>query len=65
MKKNVGNIDRWIRFAIGIILLSLLFTDLSFKNIGWVGLIPIFTALFKYCPLYSLFGISTCPTKED
>lgn len=65
MKKNVGSVDRWIRILLGIALLSLLFTDLSFKYVGLIGIVPILTALIKSCPLYSLFGFTTCPMKNN
>jgi hypothetical protein len=29
--------------------------------VGWIGVIPILTAIFAYCPLYSFLGCSTCP----
>ncbi|MGE0072977.1 MAG: DUF2892 domain-containing protein, partial [Thiomonas sp.] len=31
---------------------------------GWIGLVPLLTGLFKFCPLYSIIGISTCPVKR-
>ncbi len=64
MKKNVGDVDRWVRFIIGILLLSLLLTNLPYKNVGYLGIIPIVTGLFKICPIYSIFKISTCPMKK-
>lgn len=27
---------------------------------GWLGVIPLLAGLFRYCPLYSLLGISSC-----
>lgn len=64
MKENVGSTDRVIRLIIGIVLLSLLFIlDGGAKYFGLIGIIPIFTALFKYCPLYTVFGINTSKTK--
>lgn len=64
MKPNVGTVDRVIRIIIGIVLLSLLvFLDGGLRYIGLIGLIPIFTALFKFCPLYTMFGINTNDSK--
>jgi hypothetical protein len=31
--------------------------------IGLIGFIPLITGIFGYCPLYSLFGVSTRKTK--
>lgn len=60
MKQNVGDLDRFIRVIIGVLLLSLLiFLDGGTRWIGLIGLIPLATALMNYCPLYTLFGINT------
>jgi len=67
MSKNVGTIDKVIRVVIGLILiayaLQIGFADTGWNWVGWIGVIPILTALFGYCPLYSLLGMSTCPRK--
>ncbi|WAA11020.1 YgaP family membrane protein [Fervidibacillus albus] len=65
MKANVGTVDRMIRIIIGLVLLSLLyFIEGNWKWIGFIGIVPIVTAFVKFCPLYTLFGISTCPVKN-
>ena len=61
--KNVGTIDRLLRAVAGIILVSLVFIGPK-TPWGWVGLVPLLTALFAYCPAYSLFGIRTCPQNK-
>jgi len=59
-EKNVGTVDKWIRIVLGLILLSLLFLiKSSLRWLGLIGLIPLSTGLLRYCPLYSLLGIST------
>jgi hypothetical protein len=30
---------------------------------GLIGIVPLATGLFRFCPLYPLLGISTCKTK--
>ncbi|WP_379970925.1 DUF2892 domain-containing protein [Ectobacillus sp. sgz5001026] len=63
--KNVGSTDKVIRYIIGVVLLSLLFIIPSnLKYIGLLGLVPILTAAFGFCPLYAIFGIKTCPVKK-
>ncbi|WP_297425336.1 DUF2892 domain-containing protein [Clostridium sp.] len=63
--KNVGSIDRVIRFILGFGLLSLLlFSDGNLKYLGLIGLVPILTATVNFCPLYSIFGIKTCKAKK-
>jgi Protein of unknown function (DUF2892) len=66
MTTNVGSADRVIRIIIGIALLwyALLAPATGYNWIGWIGIIPIVTALVGYCPLYSILGVSTCPVKR-
>lgn len=65
MTANVGTIDRVIRIAVGILLIAfalrLGFPETGWNWIGWIGVIPIVTAIFGYCPAYSILGLSTCP----
>jgi hypothetical protein len=63
MLNNVGNADRALRFLIGAAALSL--TIVGPKTPwGFLGLVPMLTATLGWCPLYSLLGISTCPTRK-
>jgi hypothetical protein len=67
MKTNVGNADRIIRVIIGVALLAWFFVDQG--NGFWhyaklIGIVPLVTAAMGSCPLYSLFGLSTCPMKK-
>jgi Inner membrane protein YgaP-like, transmembrane domain len=65
MKTNVGGIDQALRIVVGIGLLSLLFiVDGAGKWWGLAGLVPLGTGLFGFCPLYMLFGLSTCPLEK-
>jgi hypothetical protein len=62
MKLNVGGIDKTVRIAAGIALLSLLvLLEGSIRWVGLVGIVPLVTGLVGYCPLYSLLGVNTCP----
>ena len=65
MKANVGSIDRILRIAVGIALLALLF--ILPGNARWwglIGLLPLASGLFSFCPAYTLLGINTCPAKR-
>jgi hypothetical protein len=63
MKANVGNLDRVVRIVVGLALLSL--TVMGPQTwFGLIGLIPLATATMGFCPLYTLFGFSTCPVKQ-
>lgn len=59
MTKNMGSADRAIRAIIGVVLIALVFIGPQ-TVWGWVGIIPIATALMGNCPAYSLVGIKTC-----
>lgn len=66
MKQNVGNIDKIIRIVAAIALFSLYFVlDGNTKFVALIGLIPLLTALIGTCPLYSIFGMKTCPMKKQ
>ncbi len=60
MTRNVGTTDRGIRLVVGVALLSLAFIGPR-TPLGYLGLIPIITALVNFCPLYAILGINTCP----
>lgn len=60
MKRNEGMIDRTIRVLLGLALLALVFVGPQ-TPWGWLGLIPLVTGLMGFCPLYRIFGLSTCP----
>jgi len=62
MNKNIGSAERLIRGIVGLVLISLVFIGPQ-TNWGWVGLVPLITALIGWCPPYAIFGISTCKTK--
>lgn len=61
MKANVGSIDRVLRVIVGLVLISLVFVGPQ-TPWGWIGVVPLLTALIGYCPLYSIIGIKTCKT---
>lgn len=62
MSVNVGNFDRAIRFILGVVILTFGYFYGSWW--GLVGLIPIGSAVFGRCALYSLCGVTTCKVKE-
>ncbi len=62
--KNVGGIDKLIRIIVGLALLSLVFVGPK-TAWGWVGLVPLLTGLFNFCPLYTLIGFNSCKKSKD
>jgi len=62
MKNNVGGIDRILRYLVGLALLG---AGLYFKSWwGLIGLGPILTATFRFCPAYLPFGLNTRSPKD-
>lgn len=63
MSKNIGGIDRIIRIVAGIVLILWAIAGApaaAWSWIGWLGIVPIATALIGWCPAYVPFGIKTC-----
>lgn len=63
MKLNVGGIDRIARIIAGLVLVGLTAAGMI-GAWGWIGLVPLLTGLFKFCPAYAMFGINTCPMNK-
>ena len=67
MKKNMGTIDKVVRVTIAAIIAILYFTNVVTGIAGIVLLILagifVLTSLISFCPIYSTFGLSTCPVK--
>lgn len=63
MIPNVGMIDRIFRVALGLALIAFalgyIYPGTGWNRAGWIGVIPLLTAVFGYCPAYSLFRIKT------
>jgi len=68
MKKNMGNPDRIIRVLIAAVIAVLYFTNVISGTLGLalliLGGVFLATSLIGFCPLYSIFGMSTCPVKK-
>ena len=68
MKKNMGSTDKIIRILIAIVIAALFFTNVISGTLGMVLLVLegvfVLTSLISFCPLYTLFGMSTCPKEK-
>ena len=64
MKANEGTADRIFRVIIGLAILSTVVVGPQ-SMWGLVGLVPLLTGLVGFCPLYKVFGFSTCPLKKS
>ena len=59
MEKNVGGMDRILRIIIGLGLISLVYVGPQ-TPWGWIGVIPLLSAIAGFCPAYRLVGLNTC-----
>jgi hypothetical protein len=59
MQVNVGGIDRVIRIVAGLALIGLAATG-TIGIWGYLGVVPVLTGVFRFCPAYPLLGINTC-----
>jgi len=62
MKANVGGIDRILRIVVGLALVA--WAIMGGPVWAWIGVVPLGTGLFGFCPLYPLLGMNTCPMKK-
>jgi len=61
---NTGSIDRGLRALLGIGLIAIVFVGPQ-TPWGWLGIIPLGTALMGWCPLYTVLGINTCGVRPS
>lgn len=59
MKCNVGGFDRALRIVVGLVLVGLAATNVV-GVWGWIGVVPLATGLFRFCPLYPIVGVNSC-----
>ena len=66
---NVGMLDRGARIVVGVLLIAFAvpigFPQTGWNWLGWIGVVPLLTAVFGVCPAYSLLGITTCGMREN
>jgi len=59
MNANVGGVDKILRIVAGLMLIGL-----GVAGIGapwtFIGVVPLATGLFGWCPLYPILGVSSC-----
>ncbi|WP_119308323.1 YgaP family membrane protein [Cohaesibacter haloalkalitolerans] len=63
MTVNVGKLDRILRVIVGVVLLAIVFVGPQ-TLWGLLGIVPLATGLFRFCPLYLPFGINTCERSD-
>jgi hypothetical protein len=62
MKLNVGGIDRILRIVVGLALVA--WALMGGPVWAWIGVVPLATGAFSFCPLYTMIGMNTCPTNK-
>jgi len=64
----MGSVDKTIRILLAVLFVALYFTNVVTGTWGIVLLVLaaifVLTSLVSFCPLYPLFGMSTCKKKE-
>jgi hypothetical protein len=69
MKANMGSLDRGIRITAAIVVAILLATGVLSGTwayvLGIIAIVFLLTSLVRFCPLYAMFGISTCRTSQS
>ena len=58
MNANVGGFDKWARLVVGALLIA--WALIGGPVWAWLGVVPLATGLFSFCPLYRLLGVNTC-----
>lgn len=62
LKVNEHPIERAVRVILGIALVGMAAMG-TIGAWGYIGVVPILTGALGTCPIYTLFGLSTCPVK--
>lgn len=69
MKKNMSSTDKIIRLIVSAIMVTLYLTNTVDGVLGIILLVLAgiftFTSIIGFCPLYAIFGISTCTVKKQ
>lgn len=64
----MGAVDKIVRIIIAAVVVGLYYAGIISGTLGIVLLVLsgvfVLTSLVSFCPLYTLFGISTCPNKQ-
>ena len=68
MKRNMGNMDKAVRVLIAALIAVLYYYNIIDGVLAYLlmalAIILLVTSLVNFCPLYKVFGINTCKTKQ-
>jgi len=62
LKVNEHPIERGARVILGVALVAMAALG-TIGAWGYIGVVPILTGALGTCPIYTMFGLSTCPVK--
>lgn len=69
MTKNVGGVEQKIRLVLGLLAVGLgALSGLPMWAVGLmgvVGVVALVTGGARYCPLWALLGVNTCPLRNQ
>jgi len=69
MKKNVGSVDKIVRYIIAIVAFYIAYKGMVASPWDYVlyavGAIMVLTALLSWCPIFLIFGLNSCKVKEQ
>lgn len=67
MKKNMGGVDKLVRLVVALLMVIAYFGGFVEGTLGVVLLVVaavfVLTSMVSFCPLYTMFGINSCPSK--
>lgn len=68
MKRNMGKIDKIVRFTIAVVIALLVYYRVIEDALSYILLtvaaVFVLTSLTGFCPLYGLFGLNTCKARK-
>ncbi len=68
MKNNMSKLDKGVRVLFAAVIALLYYFNIIEGTLAYVlmavAIILLITSLINFCPLYKIFGISTCKIKE-
>lgn len=60
LRVNEHPVERAVRVVLGLTLIAMAMMG-TVGAWGYIGVVPLLTGAIGSCPLYSVFGFSTCP----
>ncbi|MGB5479932.1 MAG: DUF2892 domain-containing protein [Eudoraea sp.] len=68
MKRNMGRIDKIIRFTVAVIIALLVYYEVVEGALSYILLtvaaVFVLTSLTGFCPLYGVFGLNSCKVQK-